>query len=175
MKPIFLFLAIVFLAGALFLERNERSGPLARIFHADLLRKQGRPMTASLDSGLSLSSMYAYSPAPKSSSALPHQPSLLPRHDQHEISGLTLDGISIFNDLEAPVFEKYLQLPILKSWLQARPEVAAAWMTGSGSTMVAALRKEIAAEEISELQKNIAAEFGETFWVKETRFSSCNL
>ena len=83
---------------------------------------------------------------------------------------ITLDGISLFNDLEAPVFEKYLQLPILKSWLQARPEVAAAWMTGSGSTMVAALRKEIAAEEISELQKNIAAEFGKTFWIAETTF-----
>ena len=82
-----------------------------------------------------------------------------------------LDGISLFNDLEAPVFEKYLQLPILKSWLQARPEVAAAWMTGSGSTMVAALRKEIAAEEISELQKNIAAKFGNSFWVKEASFA----
>ncbi|MBX9578310.1 MAG: 4-(cytidine 5'-diphospho)-2-C-methyl-D-erythritol kinase [Chthoniobacterales bacterium] len=84
---------------------------------------------------------------------------------------LFFDGISLFNDLEAPIFEKYLQLPILKSWLQARPEVAAAWMTGSGSTMVAALHKEIAAEEISELQKNIAAEFGKTFWIKETNFA----
>ena len=62
---------------------------LTRMFHADLLRKPGKPMTAALDSGLSLDSMYAYSPALKSSSALPHQASLLPRHDQSEISGLS--------------------------------------------------------------------------------------
>ncbi|MEI6416108.1 MAG: 4-(cytidine 5'-diphospho)-2-C-methyl-D-erythritol kinase [Verrucomicrobiota bacterium] len=82
-----------------------------------------------------------------------------------------LDGISIFNDLEAPVFEKYLQLPILKSWLQARPEVAAAWMTGSGSTMVAALKKKISTEETALLKKEIATEFGATFWIKETNFA----
>lgn len=82
-----------------------------------------------------------------------------------------IDDIKIFNDLEAPVFEKYLLLPILKSWLQDRPEVTAAWMTGSGSIMVAALRKEISAEEILELQKNIAAEFGNSFWIKETNFA----
>ncbi|MCX6957469.1 MAG: hypothetical protein NT164_02910 [Verrucomicrobiae bacterium] len=65
-----------------------RIGTLTRIFHTDLLRKPRRPMTAALDSGLSLDSMYTYSPALKSSSALPHQPSRLPRHDQYEISGL---------------------------------------------------------------------------------------
>ena len=47
-------------------------------------------MTAALDSGLSLDSIYTYSPALKSSSALPHQPLQLPRHDQHEISWLAL-------------------------------------------------------------------------------------
>lgn len=83
-----------------------------------------------------------------------------------------LDGISLFNDLEAPVFEKYLQLPILKSWLQARPEVAAAWMTGSGSTMVAALKKKISTEETALLKKEIATEFGATFWSAETTFST---
>lgn len=91
------------------------------------------------------------------------------RLEEKQIS--IFDDIKIFNDLEAPVFKKYLQLPILKSWLQARPEVAAAWMTGSGSTMVAALRKEIASEEISELQKNTTAEFGNFFWIKETNFA----
>jgi 4-diphosphocytidyl-2C-methyl-D-erythritol kinase len=86
-----------------------------------------------------------------------------------------LNGISIFNDLAIPVFEKYLQLPILKSWLQARSEVAAAWMTGSGSTLVAALQKECSAEKILDLQKNIAAEFGKTFWIKETCLCSRSL
>jgi len=75
--------------GKEFARHQEISIALTRIFHTDLLRKPGRPMTAALDSGLSLDSMYTYSPALKSSSALPHQPSLLPRHNQYEISGLT--------------------------------------------------------------------------------------
>ncbi|OHE78373.1 MAG: hypothetical protein A3F67_09585 [Verrucomicrobia bacterium RIFCSPHIGHO2_12_FULL_41_10] len=47
-------------------------------------------MNAALGSGfgLRLKSCPAYSPAPKSSPALPHQPSQLSRHDQYEISGL---------------------------------------------------------------------------------------
>ena len=88
-----------------------------------------------------------------------------------EKNSVTIDEIETFNDLETPVFEKYLQLPILKSWLQARPEVAAAWMTGSGSTMVAALKKKISTEETALLKKEIATEFGATFWIKETNFA----
>jgi hypothetical protein len=45
-------------------------------------------MDAALDSHFDLNSMYTYSPASKCSSALPHQPSQPPRHDQYEISGL---------------------------------------------------------------------------------------
>jgi hypothetical protein len=45
-------------------------------------------MDAALDSHFDLDSMYTYSPASKCSSALPHQPSQPPRHDQYEISGL---------------------------------------------------------------------------------------
>ncbi|MCF7728942.1 MAG: hypothetical protein K9M81_01100 [Chthoniobacterales bacterium] len=47
-------------------------------------------MDAALDSHFDLDSMYTYSPASKCSSALPHQPSRPPRHDQYEISGLKL-------------------------------------------------------------------------------------
>jgi 4-diphosphocytidyl-2-C-methyl-D-erythritol kinase len=83
---------------------------------------------------------------------------------------IIVDGISIFNDFEAPIFKKYLQLPILKSWLQDRSEVTTAWMTGSGSTIVALLNKESSVEEIGLFKKTIADEFGETFWIKETRF-----
>ncbi|MCF7729351.1 MAG: hypothetical protein K9M81_03170 [Chthoniobacterales bacterium] len=61
---------------------------LTRIFHTDLLRKPGSQMDAALDSYFDLDSMYTYSPASKCSSALPHQPSRPPRHDQYEISGL---------------------------------------------------------------------------------------
>ncbi|MCF7729656.1 MAG: hypothetical protein K9M81_04730 [Chthoniobacterales bacterium] len=62
---------------------------LTRIFHTNLLRRPGSQMDAALDSHFDLDSMYTYSPASKCSSALPHQPSRSPRHDQYEISGLT--------------------------------------------------------------------------------------
>ncbi|MCF7729113.1 MAG: hypothetical protein K9M81_01965 [Chthoniobacterales bacterium] len=46
-------------------------------------------MDNALSSKSSSSSMYTYSPASKCSSVVPHQPSLPPRHDQYEISGLS--------------------------------------------------------------------------------------
>jgi 4-diphosphocytidyl-2-C-methyl-D-erythritol kinase len=46
----------------------------------------------------------------------------------------------LMNDLERPVFEKYLVLAELKMWLLEQPEVAGALMSGSGSTMLAVLR-----------------------------------
>ena len=56
-------------------------------------------MDAALNSHFDLDSMYTYSPASKCSSALPHQPSRSPRHDQYEISGLALSVIyKIFDD-----------------------------------------------------------------------------
>ncbi|MFI0347541.1 MAG: 4-(cytidine 5'-diphospho)-2-C-methyl-D-erythritol kinase [Chthoniobacterales bacterium] len=82
----------------------------------------------------------------------------------------TLDNITIQNDLEEPVFKKYLVLPVLKRWLQERSEVRAAWMTGSGSTMVAVLDRERREDQVALLKKNIATDFGETFWMMETRF-----
>jgi len=64
------------------------AAPLVRMFHADLLRKPESRMDAALDSHFDLGSMYAYSPASICSPVLPHQTSRLPRHNQHEISGL---------------------------------------------------------------------------------------
>ena len=46
----------------------------------------------------------------------------------------------LVNDLERPVFEKYLFLAILKRWLLQQPETAGALMSGSGSTCFAVLR-----------------------------------
>ncbi|MEI6351897.1 MAG: 4-(cytidine 5'-diphospho)-2-C-methyl-D-erythritol kinase [Verrucomicrobiota bacterium] len=46
----------------------------------------------------------------------------------------------LYNDLERPVFEKYLFLALLKRWLQQQPEAAGALMSGSGSTCFAVLR-----------------------------------
>ena len=46
----------------------------------------------------------------------------------------------IVNDLEMPVFQKYRFLAEMKIWLLAQPEVSAAMMSGSGSTMMAFLK-----------------------------------
>ncbi len=97
--------------------------------------------------------------------------SMLEAQSRLEAKPTNLDSIAIFNDLEPPIFKKYLQLPMLKSWLKQQSEVATAWMTGSGSTMVAALKGDISKEKISALQKRIAVEFGPYFWVKETYFA----
>lgn len=49
-------------------------------------------------------------------------------------------GITFVNDLERPVFEKHVFLAQTKMWLLAQPEVGAAMLSGSGSTVFAALR-----------------------------------
>lgn len=68
---------------------------------------------------------------------------------------------TLVNDLERPVFAKHLVLADLKSWLLARPEVDAALMSGSGSTMVAVLRS---SEPATALQSAAAEEFGASLW-----------
>src|SRR5690349_13010315 len=44
------------------------------------------------------------------------------------------------NDLERPVFEKFVFLAEIKMWLLKQPEVGSAMMSGSGSTMFAVIR-----------------------------------
>jgi len=82
-----------------------------------------------------------------------------------------LGPIELVNDLEPPVFSKYLLLPAMKEWLLDQSAVESAFMTGSGSTMVAVIKPEVAAEEIPALKQAIQSEFGETMWVTETCFS----
>ena len=53
------------------------------------------------------------------------------------------------NDLERPVFEKYLLLAELKMWLLNQPEVSGALLSGSGSTTVAILRETDGAEPVA--------------------------
>jgi 4-diphosphocytidyl-2-C-methyl-D-erythritol kinase len=65
--------------------------------------------------------------------------------DSREIPGVsyaaqTLDGTQFANDLERPVFEKFVFLAETKQWLQRQSEVSAALMSGSGSTIFAVLR-----------------------------------
>ena len=51
-----------------------------------------------------------------------------------------IEGISLMNDLERPVFEKHRFLAELKQWLLDRRETAAALMSGSGSSVFAVLK-----------------------------------
>ncbi|HSH39783.1 MAG TPA: 4-(cytidine 5'-diphospho)-2-C-methyl-D-erythritol kinase [Chthoniobacterales bacterium] len=59
-------------------------------------------------------------------------------------------GASTFvNDLERPVFEKYVFLARMKMWLLGQPEVGAALMSGSGSTVFAVVRDAHGGEELA--------------------------
>ena len=65
--------------------------------------------------------------------------------DSREIPGAMYDaqefaGQTFVNDLERPVFQKFVFLAQLKMWLLKQPEVGAALISGSGSTMFAVLR-----------------------------------
>jgi 4-diphosphocytidyl-2-C-methyl-D-erythritol kinase len=52
----------------------------------------------------------------------------------------SFSGARFVNDLERPVFEKFVLLGYLKTWLRLQPEVGAALLSGSGSTVFAVLR-----------------------------------
>ena len=90
--------------------------------------------------------------------------------DSLEIPGVshapqTLDGMAFVNDLERPVFEKFIQLAEMKRWLLEQPEVAAALMSGSGSTMIAVLREKSLGPALAEKAR---AQFGEHTWLALT-------
>lgn len=87
--------------------------------------------------------------------------------DAREIPGVpyaaqTFPWGELVNDLERPVFEKYIFLADVKRWLLAQPEVAGALMSGSGSTVFAVLRSKADAVPLGE---RVAAEFGEDLWL----------
>ena len=68
--------------------------------------------------------------------------------DSGEIPGISyapqeFAGQTFVNDLERPVFEKFVFLAHLKMWLLNQPEVGAALMSGSGSTVFAVLRPNV--------------------------------
>jgi 4-diphosphocytidyl-2-C-methyl-D-erythritol kinase len=72
-----------------------------------------------------------------------------------------LEWGTLANHLERPVFEKYILLADMKSWLAAQPEVAGALMSGSGATVFAVLRHK---EGAGALGDRIATEFGANLW-----------
>jgi 4-diphosphocytidyl-2-C-methyl-D-erythritol kinase len=62
--------------------------------------------------------------------------------------------IIFVNDLERPVFEKFVFLAQVKSWLLKQPEVGAALMSGSGSTLFALLRPNVDGDSIAKRAKS---------------------
>jgi 4-diphosphocytidyl-2-C-methyl-D-erythritol kinase len=75
-------------------------------------------------------------------------------HDSREIPGITyaaqeFAGQTFVNDLERPVFEKFVFLAQLKMWLLKQPEVGATLMSGSGSTVFAVMRANVDADLVA--------------------------
>lgn len=71
----------------------------------------------------------------------------------------------LFNDLERPVFEKYLLLALVKKWLLAQPETWGALLSGSGSTVFAITANENAAEAV---RGRLLEAFGPDNWTAVT-------
>ncbi len=91
--------------------------------------------------------------------------------DSLEIPGVpyasqTAGDITLVNDLERPVFEKFIQLAEMKRWLLEQPETAAAVMSGSGSTMFAVLGEKSHGPALAEKAR---AQFGEHTWLALTQ------
>ena len=83
-----------------------------------------------------------------------------------EIPGISylpqnFDGQDFVNDLERPVFEKFVFLAQLKAWLLKQAEVGAALMSGSGSTVFAVLRPNA---DVDLLTKRTREELDHEIW-----------
>ncbi|YCM44476.1 4-(cytidine 5'-diphospho)-2-C-methyl-D-erythritol kinase [Verrucomicrobiaceae bacterium 227] len=86
--------------------------------------------------------------------------------DSREIPGIPyepqmVDGHTLVNDLERPVFEKHRFLAELKLFLLEQPETVAAMMSGSGSTVFAILEKNADHEALT---ARTLAELDPTMW-----------
>ena len=79
-----------------------------------------------------------------------------------DYSAQEFNGVRFVNDLERPVFEKFVVLGHLKTWLRQQPEVAVAMMSGSGSTVFAVLHD---ANQSNQLSERIRAELDPTVWM----------
>ncbi|HEV3148330.1 MAG TPA: 4-(cytidine 5'-diphospho)-2-C-methyl-D-erythritol kinase [Chthoniobacterales bacterium] len=77
-------------------------------------------------------------------------------------------GQKFHNELERPVFEKFVFLARIKMWLLEQKEVAAALMSGSGSTVFAVLRQ---SADVDLVSKRAKAQLDPELWtcVVETR------
>lgn len=75
-----------------------------------------------------------------------------------------VSGFPLFNDLEVPVFEKYVLLRVLRDWVEEQPGVVAAAMSGSGSTIFAIMDGESDGKEIV---SRVQGRFGSTIRADE--------
>jgi len=86
--------------------------------------------------------------------------------DSRELPGVEyapqeFSGARFVNDLERPVFEKFVLLGYLKTWLRHQQEVGGALMSGSGSTVFAVLRD---GAESNQLADRLRAEVDAKMW-----------
>jgi len=86
--------------------------------------------------------------------------------DSREIPGVSYDvqqfkQQGLVNDLERPVFEKFVFLAERKMWLLNQPEVGAALMSGSGSTVFAVIRGDV---DVDRLAMRAKAELDPELW-----------
>ena len=72
------------------------------------------------------------------------------------------DQQAFVNDLERPVFEKFVFLAEIKMWLLKQPEVGAALMSGSGSTMFGVIRDH---GDVDRLAARAKAELDPELWI----------
>jgi len=87
--------------------------------------------------------------------------------DSREIPGVSyasqaFDGQTFVNDLERPVFEKFVFLAALKFWLLKQPEVGVALMSGSGSTVFAVIRDNA---DVDLLARRARADLDPELWI----------
>ena len=86
--------------------------------------------------------------------------------DSREIPGVSyasqkFAGQTFANDLERPVFEKFVFLAQLKMWLLKQKEVGTALMSGSGSTVFAVIRQDA---DVDLLARRAKAELDPELW-----------
>ena len=63
-------------------------------------------------------------------------------------------GHRFANDLERPVFEKFVFLAQMKTWLRNQPEVGIALMSGSGSTVFSVMRPNVDIDLVAKRAKD---------------------
>jgi 4-diphosphocytidyl-2-C-methyl-D-erythritol kinase len=76
------------------------------------------------------------------------------------------DQQTFVNDLERPVFEKFVFLAEIKMWLLKQPEVGAARMSGSGSTVFTVMRPNA---DVDVVAKRAKAELDPELWTSAAR------